>query len=256
MAQPSSRRLLAAAVLAGMLAAVPGCVPRGAGSSPRELRKDPSLRFQKVPPVWPDSLLPHSHLLDFPFRNIDEIKLSWKVVAGIQLKRQELKRLRELVLANVQRYWLARYPGQAIPSLALENVSVLDAQVLLAAGFPLLLYSAYDIRHRGDEYSFEGSDICMGYQGIGGPLDTRVSFKLNSGLRGYIAPEGMLTGQTLDIPRLKNSRVQVLQVILLLPPGFDLEKVHALLTRKYRELRLTDYTLPVKEMAQPVGSFR
>ncbi|MFC1585902.1 hypothetical protein ACFL5V_10175 [Fibrobacterota bacterium] len=232
------------------------CVPVGVGPTPRQLRKDPELKNRDLRKMYPDSVLPRSHLIEFPYRNIKEIKLSWKVLAGLELKYLEIKELKKLILFNVRKYWQYRYPKQKIETIALENVSVQDAQVLVSAGYPLLLYSAYDIRHRRRPYSFEGFDICIGYRGITRPGDRRVSFKLNSGLRGYLDSKSMLTGSLLDVPRLKTSQVQVLQVVLLTPPGIELEDIYNILRKKYKALGITDFTLPVKESVQSIGSIR
>ena len=102
-----------------------GCIPKGVGPTPRELRKRPELRKLNRNIVYPDSLLPKKKLLEFPYRNIDEIKLNWKVVAGIDLSGREIKKLRKLIKKNVTQYWSTQYPGDKIPSLALENVSVM-----------------------------------------------------------------------------------------------------------------------------------
>ncbi len=230
------------------------CIPIGMDPSPRMLRKDPSLKKRR--PVYPDSILPRKYLIDFPYRNIEEIRLSWKVVAGIKLKSREIGRLKKLILSNVERYWQYRFPNQEVGAIILENVSVSDAQILLAAGYPLLLYSAYDIRHRRRPYTFEGFDVVVGYQGITAPGDKRVSFKLNSGLRGYIDSEKMLTGSLLDVPRLKTSQVHILQVVVVTPPGVTLENVYKLLQKKYEELAVSTYTLPVKDEKYPMGSIR
>jgi hypothetical protein len=66
----------------------------------------------------------------------------------------------------------------------------------------------------------------------------------------------MLTGTILDIPRLKNSKVQVLQVVLFTPPGMSLENIYELLRKKYEELGETRYTLPVVDESYPMGSIR
>ncbi len=233
-----------------------GCVPRGVGPTPRELRKNPQLADVDLRRLYPDSLLSEKVLIEFPYRDVEEIKLSWKMVAGLKLKHREIIKLRAVIQDNVRKYWKYRFPSKEIPSIALENVSVMDAQILLDEGYPLLLYSAYDIKHRHYQFSFESYDICIGYQGITSPRDTDVSFKLNSGLRGYVDSKTMLTGSLLDVPKLKNSKVQVLQVKLFMPPGQQLEDIHKVLRLRYEKLGIGKYTLPVKEMVQPVGNFR
>ncbi len=232
------------------------CVPIGVGPTPRTLRKNPEIAKKDYRQVFPDSLLPQQKLIEFPYRQVEEIRLSWKVVAGLKLSSQEIRKWRGMILKNVENYWLYRHPNRSIPRLALENLSVKDAQILLSEGYPLLLYSAYDIKHRARSFTFEGFDICVGYQGLTGKKDKRVSFKLNSGLRGYIDSEAMLTGTLLDIPKLKNSKVQVLQVILLIPPEKNLEHVYQILRNKYQELGVWTYSLPVLEEAESIGSIR
>jgi hypothetical protein len=232
------------------------CIPKGTGPTPRMLRKNPELRNRDLRKIYPDSILPGSHLIEFPYRNIHEIKMSWKVVAGLKLSSREVSTLKSLILSNVEKYWQYRYPLQTIGKLDLENVSVSNAQILLSAGFPLLLYSAYDIKTRRRSFTFEGYDICVGFRGIVSPRDKRVSFKLNSGLRGYLDSKAMLTGSLLDIPRLKDSQVQVLQVILLTPPGIGIEDIYTLLKKKYRAMEIENFTLPVKDSMEPVGTIR
>ncbi|MBF0429730.1 MAG: hypothetical protein HQK83_00515 [Fibrobacteria bacterium] len=232
------------------------CIPKGVGPTPRQIRKNPELKRLENRKVYPDSILSHSHIIEFPYRNIEEIKLSWKVVAGLKLKFTEVRKLRKLILSNARKYWEYRYPGQKIHSITLENVSVMDAQIFLDEGYPLLFYSAYDIKHRRRPYTFEGYDICLGYTGIKRPVDQRVSFKLNSGLRGYLDSESMVTGSLLDVPRLKNSQVQVLQILLFMPPGIGLKDIYNLLHKKYKQLGKTNYTLPVEDTMHPVGSVR
>ena len=233
-----------------------GCILIGKGPSPRMLRKNPELRHEDPRVIYPDSLLKKEHKLEFSYRNIEEIKLSWKMVAGIRLKSSEIGRLKELVKSNVTQYWQYRYPNAQIIGLALENMSVMDAQILISEGYPLLLYSAYDIRHRGKEYSFEGYDICVGYRGLFQPGQKNVSFKLNSGLRGYIDGAKMLTGSLFEVPKLKNSRVQVLQVLVMVPPRENLETVHQLLKSRYKRMGISNFTLPIADVRQPVGSIR
>jgi len=220
------------------------------------LRKNPELITENYRKIHADSLLSHSILIEFPYREVKEISLSWKVVAGLKLSGQEIKLLRKMILGNVTNYWHYKYPGAKLGRIALENLSVMDAQILLDEGYPLLLYSAYDIKSRKKHFTFESFDICVGYRGLTNKKAKRVSFKLNSGLRGYIDSEAMLTGTLLDVPKLKNSEVQVLQVVILLPPGQDLETIYSILKKKYLALDVQDFTLPVIEKANSIGSIR
>jgi len=233
-----------------------GCIPVGQGPTPRMLRKNPQLITEEYRKIYSDSILSHAKLIEFPYRQVDEIRLSWKVVAGLRLSGQEIGQLKQMILDNVTHYWEYQYPYTEFDRLALENLSVMDAQILLDAGYPLLLYSAYDIRSRKKHFTFESFDICVGYQGLTNKKAKRVSFKLNSGLRGYIDSQAMLTGSLLDVPKLKNSEVQVLQVLLLLPPGQNLDFIYALLKKKYSELEITQFTLPVLEKPSSIGSIR
>jgi len=220
------------------------------------LRKNPEIRVENYRKIYADSLLAHSKLIEFPYRQAHEIRLSWKVVAGLKLNGKELKKLREMILDNVTKYWLYKYPDANISRVALENLSVMDAQILLDEGYPLLLYSVYDIKSRKKQFTFENFDVCVGYRGLTNKRAKKVSFKLNSGLRGYIDSEAMLTGTLLDVPKLKNSEVQVLQVVVLLPPGQNLETIYSILKNKYFALGIDDFTLPVLERANSIGSIR